>query len=225
MSRTIIGPAAAAKTGCSASWTAVSAGIDAVPPPVSSWARGSKPRKSPRTAAATAATDPGLLLSSVVTNRTLMARNPTAMTRTTSRLGTRPSFSAAEKAFQVKDRELSAKARVRPEASTAERIAAGPFRDLGRNIPVAIAMCFFSRAVTAAAMKVAARTRCSTQTPEFLQAGVEAPCARRASTRSRTARAKMDKKGQGILGACGRRGRAYWPRAFRYSWTYPTIRS
>ena len=125
-------------------------------------------------------------------NRTLMARNPTAMTRTTSRSGTRPSLSVAAKAVQVKDSALSAKARVKPEANAAETISAGPFRALGRNSPVAIAMCFFSLAVTAAAMKVAARTRCSTQTPEFLKPVWRTRLAT-SSTRSRTARAKMDK--------------------------------
>ncbi len=157
----IIGPASPEISGCRDSPAADRAGTATEPPAVTSWTSGSKPKKSPMTTAASAAPQRAFFFSSVVMKRRLMARKPAAMMRTTSRFGRNPTRSAAVNAFLANDSALNPKARVSPEARAALTVAARPFRRSGRNIPVAKARCFFSRAVTAAAMNVIASTSCS----------------------------------------------------------------
>ncbi len=156
------GPAAPSTSGLMTSAAALRTGREAVPPAVSSWTSGAKLRKRPRTRAAAPAQILAFFFPIVVTKRTLMTRNPAAMISTTARLGRKPTLSAGPNAVHTNDRALTPKANVRAEARTAVTVSAKPFKRSGRNMPVARARCFFSRDVTAPAMNVAARTRCST---------------------------------------------------------------
>ncbi len=158
----IIGPEAAALRGRRNAPAAARAGAGTVPPAVTSWTRGSKPKKRPRTTAASPAQSLASFFPIPVMKRTLMARKPAAMIMTTARFGRNPTRSDAAKAFTANDSALVPKASVSPDARAAVTASAGPFRRAGRNIPVARARCLFSRDVIAPAMKVAASTRCST---------------------------------------------------------------
>ena len=156
------GVASPKRRGRRNSWTDVRIGRDTVPPPVRSWASGPNPKKSPRSAAPAAAGTRAFFFSSVVMNRALMTRKPAAMIITTRRFGKGPTLSAAVKAFRANERALRPKASVSAADSTDVDTAATDFSGSRSDIAVASARCFPSREVMAAAMNVAASTRCWT---------------------------------------------------------------
>ena len=213
MSTMIIGPAAAARPGLSAAAAAVRAGSDGGPARRSAAGRAARSRgRDPGAGPRPPPPRPGLLRSSVVMKRTLMTRNPAAMIRTTSRLGRKPTqLVRRRKGGPGEGQRAHAEGQGQARGQHRRDGLRGPFQRPGRNIPVARAMCFFSRERDRRGDERRRQDQVFDPDARILNPVWRNRLAT-SSTRRRAARAKMDRTPGNPL-PYGRRGRAYWPRA------------
>ncbi|MCK7518262.1 MAG: hypothetical protein MZV64_11340 [Ignavibacteriales bacterium] len=182
-------------------------------PPSASWARRLEAEEQPQDRRGHGRADPRSLPLERAMNRTLIARKPTAMTRTTSRLGIRPSFSAAVEGVPGEGQRAQREGQGQARRQHAPRGSARDLSGLGQEHPRGQGDVLFLPGRDRGGDEGRPQDQVlRPQAPEFLRPVLRTWRAT-TSTRSRTAQGEDGQERPGNPRRCGRRGRAYWPRA------------